>query len=152
MLDDRSVLWYSRSDQEEQQPNMTQPVEVKLYLERANNAVRQAEDNLELGHFDIVTSRAYYAMFYAASALLVSKGLTRSKHSGVHAAFGQHFVKPGLIEAEYSRMLVNAFNVRLDSDYEVMPALSEALAQDILRDSSQFVERVRAFLEQEDLL
>lgn len=128
---------------------MTQPTEVKLYLERANNALKQAEDNLSLGHYDVATSRAYYAMFYAASALLVSQGISRSKHSGVHAAFGQYFVKPGLIELEYSRMLVNAFNVRLDSDYEVKPALSKGLAEDLLRDASQFVERARAYLEQE---
>jgi uncharacterized protein (UPF0332 family) len=91
-------------------------------------------------------------MFYAASALLVSKGISRSKHSGVHAAIGQHFVKPGLIESEYSRMLVNAFNVRLDSDYEVKPALSRALTEDILRDASHFVERARVYLEQEGYL
>lgn len=54
---------------------MTQPTEVKLYLERANNALKQAEDNLSLGHYDVATSRAYYAMFYAASALLVSQGI-----------------------------------------------------------------------------
>ena len=33
-------------------------------------------------------SRAYYAMFYAAEALLQSRGLAFSKHSAVHAAFG----------------------------------------------------------------
>ncbi len=110
---------------------MTRLVEVKLYLERANNALEQARDNLNLGHYDVVTSRAYYAMFYATCALLVGEGISRSKHSGVHAAFGQYFVKPGLIEPEHSRMLVNAFNVRLDSDYEVKPSLSRALAEDM---------------------
>jgi uncharacterized protein (UPF0332 family) len=86
------------------------------FLERADNTLKQAEDNLNLRHYDVATSRAYYAMFYAASALLVSREISRSKHSGVHSAFGQYFVKRGLIEPEYSRMLVNAFNVRLDSD------------------------------------
>jgi uncharacterized protein (UPF0332 family) len=120
-----------------------------LYLERAFNALQQAEDNLNLDHYDVVTSRAYYAMFYAASALLASKGISRSKHSGIHSAFGQYFVKPGLIEPQYSRMLVNAFNVRLDSDYDVKPVLNRALAEDILRDAQQFVERVTAYLQQE---
>jgi len=88
-------------------------------------------------------------MFYAASALLVSKGISRSKHSGVYSAFGQYFVKPGLIEPQYSQMLVNAFNVRLDSDYDVRHTLNKALAEDILRDAHQFVERVAAYLQQE---
>jgi uncharacterized protein (UPF0332 family) len=55
-------------------------------------------------------------MFYAAIALLVSAGISRGKHSGVHSAFGQYFVKRGLIEPEYGRMLVNAFSLRVDSD------------------------------------
>lgn len=88
-------------------------------------------------------------MFYAASALLVSKGISRSKHSGVHSAFAQYFVKPGLIEPEYSRMLVNAFNVRLDSDYEVKPSIDRRLAEDMLRDARQFVKRALAYLQQE---
>jgi len=123
--------------------------ETVLYLERASNALQQAKDNLNLGHYDVVTSRAYYAMFYAASALLASKGISRSKHSGIHSAFGQYFVKPGLIEPQYGRMLINAFNVRLDSDYDVKPFLNRALAEDILRDAQQFVERVMAYLQQE---
>ena len=128
---------------------MAQRSETELYLERAYDALQQAEDNLNLGYYDVVTSRAYYAMFYAASALLASKGISRSKHSGVHSAFGQYFVKPGLIEPQYSRMLINAFNVRLDSDYDVKPLLNRALAEDILRDAQQFVEQVAAYLQQE---
>jgi len=127
-------------------------MEVKLYLDRANLALQQASDNLDLGYYDVATSRAYYAMFYATSALLVSKGISRSKHAGVHSAFGEYFVKPGLIEPQYSRMLVNAFHVRLDSDYEVKPSFSRALAEDILCDARQFVERAAVYLQQEGFL
>ncbi|MBI1876874.1 MAG: HEPN domain-containing protein, partial [Chloroflexi bacterium] len=98
---------------------MTSFIEIKLYIERAYAALQQSKDILDLGYHDVATSRAYYAMFYAATALLLSQGISRSKHSGVHSAFGQHFIKPGLIEPEYGRMLTNAFNVRLDSDYEI---------------------------------
>lgn len=49
-------------------------------------------------------------------------------------------------------MLVNAFNVRLDSDYDVKPILSRALAEDILRDAQQFVERAATYLQQEGYL
>jgi hypothetical protein len=48
------------------------------------------------------TNRAYYAFFYAASAILLTRDISRSKHSGVLSTFRQYFVKPGLIEVEYS--------------------------------------------------
>lgn len=128
---------------------MAQETEIELYLKRADHALQQARDNLNLGHHDVATSRAYYAMLYAATALLASKGISQSKHSGVHSAFGQYFVKPGLVESQYSRMLVNAFNVRLDSDYEVEPSIERPLAEDILRDARQFVKMAAAYLQQE---
>jgi len=70
----------------------------------------------------------------------------------VHSAFGQYFIKPGLIEPQCGRMLISAFNVRLDSNYEVQPSLDRALAEDIVRDASHFVKRASAYLEQEGYL
>ena len=122
---------------------------VQLYLKKAHQALIEAQDNLELGHYEVTISRAYYAMFYAASGLLASRGISRSKHSGVHSAFGQYFVKPGLIEPDYNRMLITAFNARLDSDYEVQSLLGQVAAQDTLADAERFVERIETFLRQE---
>ncbi len=45
---------------------------------------------------------------------------------------------------------VNAFNVRLDADYDVKPRLDKALADDITRDAQQFVERAAAHLQEQD--
>ncbi|MBN1660684.1 MAG: HEPN domain-containing protein [Anaerolineae bacterium] len=131
---------------------MASQTEISLYLDRARTVLAQSRDNLRLHHHDIVISRAYYAMFYAATALLHSKGISRSKHSGVHSAVGEHFVKPGTLEPEYGRMLVNAFNLRLDSDYDVNPVLDQDLAQDVLLDAERFVERVTRYLDEEGLL
>jgi uncharacterized protein (UPF0332 family) len=72
--------------------------EIQLYLERARHDLRATQINLEQGFYGVAVTRAYYAMFYAASALLASKEISRSKHSGVHSAFGEHFVKAGLEE------------------------------------------------------
>ena len=76
--------------------------QIELYLDHAKKALQAAASNIEHGFYATAINRAYYSIFYAASALLLSKGLARSKHTGVIAAFREHFVKPGLIEAEYS--------------------------------------------------
>jgi uncharacterized protein len=125
--------------------------EARLYLERAHLALLQSRDNLGLDYYDVAIARAYYAMFYAATALLRARGISRSKHSGVYSAFGEHLVKPGHIEPEYSRMLVNAFNLRLDSDYEVSPILNRELAEDVLSDAEHFVRRAASYLEEHDV-
>lgn len=77
--------------------------EIQLYLKRAHYDLEAAQSNLGQGFYGVAVNRSYYAMFYAASALLASEGLARSKHSGVISAFGEHFVKTGLIQVEYAR-------------------------------------------------
>jgi len=66
--------------------------EVEHYLDLASEELAAARDNLPLGHLRAAVSRSYYAMFYATTALLGSRGLWRSKHHGLIAAFGEHFV------------------------------------------------------------
>jgi len=124
--------------------------ECRLYLDYARRDLQAAENNLHLGFYHITISRAYYAMFYAASALLASKGISRSRHSGVLSAFGEHFVRTGLIEPEYAKMLGYAFDSRLDSDYDVTYTAEHAVAEDILDAARQFVARVERYLAQEN--
>ena len=45
---------------------------------------------------DAAASRAYYAAFYAVSALLALGGRTFKKHSALEAAVHRDLVKPGL--------------------------------------------------------
>jgi len=97
------------------------------------------------GHATAV-NRAYYAIFYAANALLATKGLERSKHSGVIAAFRQHFVKTGLIETEYSRFYGAAMDDRHEGDYEVESVLDYDKAERDLGWAERFIVRIEAAL------
>lgn len=82
--------------------------------QRSLAAARLLESN---GYGGFAASRAYYAMFYCAEALLLGKGLAFSKHSAVHGAFGQHFAKTGLVPAELHRDLIRGAEVREAADY-----------------------------------
>jgi len=120
--------------------------DISLYLDRAQKDLEAAESNLEQGFYAVSVTRAYYAMFYAASALLASKGITRSKHSAVLAAFGDQFAKSGLIEADYAKALGHAFDARQDSDYDITFAADEALAREVLSEAQSFVDRAARYL------
>ncbi len=58
-------------------------------MKKASRSLQSALNLLEDGDNDFATARAYYAVFYAAKAALISQAINRSKHSGVIAAFGQ---------------------------------------------------------------
>lgn len=84
---------------------------------RAHKALEEASLLIERQHFAGALNRLYYAAFYAARALLATRTLDSSRHSGVIALFQEHFVKTGLIAADAARALPRAFEKRQTSDY-----------------------------------
>ena len=100
-----------------------------------------------MAHEDYITAvnRAYYAIFYAANALLATKGLERSKHSGVIAAFRQHFVRTGLIESEFSRFYGEIMEERHAGDYGLAP-FDQDTASRSLGHAERFVQRIEQVL------
>jgi len=80
---------------------------------------------VEEGDYDSAVSRAYYAMFYVAETLLLSKGQAYSKHSGVIAAFGKEFAKTGILPAEFHAHLREASDARNVADYQADSDLTE---------------------------
>ncbi len=126
--------------------------EVRLYVDHARRMLRVADLNLAEGYCESAINRAYYAIFYAASGLLATKGLVRSKHSGVIAAFRQNFVKLGHIEVEYSRMYERIMDDRHVSDYDVEAFIEPDRARTDMDDARRFVARVERFLQDEGWL
>lgn len=86
-------------------------------LARARQSLRDADLLANTGAAEGAVNRYYYAAFHAARALLATRGLDASKHSGVIALFQQQFVKTGLIASDVARALPQAFEKRQNSDY-----------------------------------
>jgi len=119
--------------------------QVNEYLKRAHRAIKTGHLALDDDDYISAVNRAYYAIFYAANALLTTKGLERSKHSGVIAAFREHFVKTGLIEAEYSDLYGTAMDDRHDGDYSLDYLSYETALRD-LDWAERYVKRVELLL------
>jgi uncharacterized protein (UPF0332 family) len=122
--------------------------EVEWYIAQAHEALAAAADNIQLAHYTTAINRAYYAMFYAANALLATKGIQRAKHSSVLATFRQEFVKPSLIEAEYSDNYGDVMDARHEADYTIGVRSTKKPAQDYLEDAQRFVARVEHYLKE----
>jgi uncharacterized protein len=90
-------------------------------------------------------SRAYYAAFYAAEQALASLGESRSKHSGVIAAFGKLVVREGGLEEEIGRILRSLFEQRNQADYGEAVASREN-AERAIRDAQRFIDAVESWL------
>jgi uncharacterized protein (UPF0332 family) len=107
-------------------------------IAKARQSLEAADVLHAHGHYEFAAGRAYYSMFYLAEAFLEGDGLAFSKHSAVHAAFGQRFAKTGKLPAKFHRYLIEGIEVRHVGDYGMSP-VSEG-------DSSEQMDRAKDFL------
>lgn len=126
--------------------------EVALYIENAEESLSVAQLNLDNDFYAAAINRAYYAIFYVTNALLATKKLARSKHSGVLSAFRQHFIKTKLLSSELSEIYGQVMDDRHEGDYEIIAATSKEDAEIDVRQARYFVEEVKEWLRREKWL
>ncbi|MGH9620289.1 MAG: HEPN domain-containing protein [Bryobacteraceae bacterium] len=114
-------------------------------LEKARHAIHGAEILLRESEAEIAAGRIYYAMFYTASALLAENGLGSRKHSGVHALLGEHFAKPGRIDPKFHRLLLDAFDRRLQADYGFEAAITDDEVAAMIQQAREFLAKPKPF-------
>jgi uncharacterized protein (UPF0332 family) len=85
-------------------------------------------------------------MFYVAEALLGEKGLRFRKHSRVHSAFGETFIKTGLLDSKFHRWLIDAFDTRIEGDYGLEAAITDAEAARMIKQAGELLEAGRRYL------
>lgn len=125
-----------------------QPTPSADLIAKARNDLEEARLLLREGHSDGAVSRAYYAMFNAAQAALLSRGNARSKHRGVLAAFSLHFVLSGQVAKELHQALEAAYEKRLLADYSPESVPKEQ-ADAVIRDAEAMLQAVEELLARE---
>jgi uncharacterized protein (UPF0332 family) len=85
-------------------------------------------------------ARAYYAMFHAATAVLLGEDIKRSSHRGIISAFGEFLVKPGRIDEKFHQYFREAFDLRQQSDYEPIADITFDQTQQTIQRAREFVE------------
>jgi uncharacterized protein (UPF0332 family) len=106
--------------------------ESKALLEKGKQSLQAATLLQEDGFLDFAASRAYFALFYVAEALLIEKGFSYLSHSAVIAAFGREFTRSGKLDACFYRYLLDAQDTRNMGDYGIGPGVSSEQIQDLL--------------------
>ena len=93
-----------------------------------------------------IVNRSYYAMFYAALALLQKISKTPSKHAGVISLFDKEFVMKGIFDKNLSKDFHKAFEVRQSVDYKIIKPITAEKANDIWQKAVNFVQALQNYL------
>ncbi len=116
--------------------------EAEALLRKARAKLRSAKLLLDAGELEDAVSRAYYAAFSAARAVLLLVGEEPTTHSGVAFRLWFRFVERGLLEREYARVLNVLREAREEGDYASAFTLSEEEVTELIEDSERFVKRM----------
>lgn len=90
---------------------------VEYRMERAKEAVEEAQILFNSGHINSYVNRLYYACFYSVSALLLCKGISTSKHSYLRSLLHREFVRNSLVPKELGKHFDLLFDSRQAGDY-----------------------------------
>ena len=123
--------------------------EIEALLEKAKRSQKAAAKLLRDGDIDFAASRAYYSLFYIASALLLSRGLSFSSHSGVIANFGKEFARTGAFNPKFHNYLIESQDIRNIGDYSLVAEVTEEQTKEMLGWAKEFIQAAESYLKDE---
>lgn len=121
--------------------------EIEALLDKARRSQKAAAKLFKGGDTDFAASRAYYSLFYTASALLLSRGLSFSSHSGVIANFGKEFARTRAMDPKYHNYLIESQDRRNIGDYSIVAEVTEEQTREMLGWAKEFVKAAEEYLE-----
>lgn len=119
---------------------------IKGYLEKAEKKLEVAEKLFSSGDFEDAVSRAYYAVFHAAQALLLTEGEKAETHKGVVTLFGLLFVKTGKFNKNFGKYLANLKDDRESGDYEIFSYIDKETTESAIAEAKEFIKEAKAYL------
>jgi len=116
---------------------------------RAKETLDDARILIGSKRFSSAVNRIYYALFYEVTALLLSKGLSSAKHSGIKALFNEHFVRPKLISNETGKFFSVMFDFRQMSDYGDFINFEEEKVAEWLNNAGHCIDEIEVLIEKD---
>jgi uncharacterized protein (UPF0332 family) len=112
-------------------------------LSSADEALASARSEAAAGRLRFAVNRAYYACFYAASAVLLAEGRHFVKHTGVRAALHQHMVNTDRLAQSHGQTFDELFKARHAADYGASVAFDPQQVAHQIEQAQQFVEQMK---------
>ncbi len=96
-----------------------------LLLEKSDKNMEQALATANLGYWDLVANRLYYAVFHAINAMLLIDGIRPGTHKGTSIQFGKSYVVTGIFSRQDGVLYGKLQTMREKADYQNVFSLEE---------------------------
>ena len=115
---------------------------IQYRVERAHEAIEEAELLFSARHYATTVNRLYYASFYVVFALLLKSGYNTKTHTGVRSLFNQHFGATGRVDKNQIQFYNEVFQKRHKGDYEERPVFDPKDIERLIQMAKGFVTRI----------
>ena len=119
---------------------------IGYWWSKAEESLASAERESHAGSLTFAVNRLYYTAFYAVSAVLLHKGQSFTKHTGVRAAFHGQLVKPGLVGVRWGKLYDRLFEDRQEGDYIALVSFDREYVQEVLSEVQEFLPAIRPLI------
>jgi len=119
---------------------------INYRIQRAKETILEVGVLIDNKLWNTAVNRLYYACFYAVSALLLSKGIKTSTHSGCLQKFGRYFIKTGLVSRDHGKHYTLLFENRLKGDYDDFVDFDKNTTLELFEPSKKLIEKIEELL------
>jgi uncharacterized protein (UPF0332 family) len=113
-------------------------------LDQAKECLQDAR--LPGASLKVAANRSYYCIFDAMRAVLAFDRFDSKKHSGVIAAFRKDYIRTGIFPANFSDIIKEAFEIRVNSDYKEFYLVPKADVAAQIENAGIFLEAVEKYV------
>lgn len=91
-------------------------------------------------------NRIYYSMFYSLLALGLKYEFETSKHAQLIGWFNKDFIREGLIDSKYGKIITKAFNRRTKGDYDSFIEFDLETVKEMYEEMVDFNKAIEQFI------
>jgi len=119
---------------------------IKYRIDRAEETIEEIELAIENDKLHLAANRIYYSVFYVVSALALKKEFKTSKHSQLLSWFNIEIVKTGLIDKNFGKFYLDAFEMRQEGDYDDLVEFDKDYIVVKFNQAKDFIEKVKGII------
>lgn len=119
---------------------------LEIIFKKTIETLKAAEVTFANGFYETSINRSYYAVFYAANALLMKKGIKTKTHKGIVKKFNLEYIHNDNFDKDLGRILSKLQKERIKADYDFYLKPTENKAKKDLNDARRFIEECKKFL------
>ncbi len=108
--------------------------------------MEQAIRTAELGYWDLVANRLYYAVFHAVNAMLLVDGIQTGTHKGSSIQFGKSYVLTGVFSRQDGILYGQLQTMREKADYQNVFALEEEVGKSLIVSANDLRGRICGYV------